>query len=241
MKPFLTTAFFIVLTMYFNACSSTKSAQDSKSITNESTATTIFTNPSEQQVIINTTLGDITIKLYNETPLHRDAFIANVKDGTYNELLFHRVIKGFMIQGGDPLSRNAKPDQMLGMGSKHTPPQRIPAEFNANLIHKKGALCAARDNNPEKASSDCQFYIVQGKIANDNELTQMETRNDIKYTEEQRTVYKTIGGTPFLDNNYTVYGEVVKGLEVLDAIANTPTKSGDRPVTDVKFSMKLID
>ena len=233
---------FAIATILITGCSSSK--KTSTTSTTTTTTTTSETKPKkieEKMVLIKTTMGDIKIKLYNETPLHRDAFIANVTSGFYNDLLFHRVIKGFMIQGGDPMSRNAKPGQMLGMGSKNTPPQRIPAEFNPSLFHKKGALCAARDNNPQKASSDCQFYIVQGKTMTDAEIDATQKQNGMTYTPEQREILKTIGGTPFLDNNYTVYGEVIEGLDVIDKIAATTTAVGDRPVTDVKFTMTVIE
>jgi len=252
----------------------------------------------ETQIIIKTTLGDITIKLYNETPIHRDNFIKLVESNFYDSLLFHRVIKNFMVQAGDPKSKNAAAGQQLGSGGTD---YTLPAEITPTLIHKKGALSAARlgDNmNPKKESSGCQFYIVQGTIVNEQQLTQMETnvsgtqkqqlfyefiakpenaamRNKIdslqkakdqdgltkisieldklmtaelakkggafKYTPEQRLAYTTVGGTPHLDMNYTVFGEVVTGLDIVDKIAAVAVGQGDRPVTDVKIiSMKII-
>lgn len=191
------------------------------------------------KVIIKTSYGDIKIRLYDETPLHRDNFIKLVKEGYYNDLLFHRVINSFMIQGGDPNSRNAQPGQQLGMGG---PGYTIPAEIDTNLIHKKGVLSAARmgDNvNPKRESSGSQFYIVQGKTYNDNELDMMESRMGRKYTPEQRQTYKTIGGTPHLDGSYTVFGEVIEGLDVVDKIAAVKTLPGDRPQVDVKFTVEL--
>ncbi|OQA05848.1 MAG: putative peptidyl-prolyl cis-trans isomerase [Bacteroidetes bacterium ADurb.Bin397] len=177
------------------------------------------------------------IKLYNQTPKHRDNFIKLASEGFYNDLLFHRVINGFMIQGGDPNSKTAGPDVQLGAGDVG---YKVPGEFDKSLIHKKGTLCAARDGNPEKASSGCQFYIVQGKTHTDAELDQMEQRMGSKYTPEQRNIYKTIGGTPFLDQNYTVYGEVIEGMDVIDKIAAVKTKPGDRPVENVKMQVKVI-
>ncbi|HQV00025.1 MAG TPA: peptidylprolyl isomerase [Bacteroidia bacterium] len=188
-------------------------------------------------VQITTDYGTIKLKLYNETPKHRDNFLKLAKEGFYDGLLFHRVIKDFMIQGGDPNSKNAKPDAMLGSGDVG---YTIPAEFNPKFIHKKGALCAARTENPEKASSGCQFYIVQGKKCTDAELDRYDSNRTVKFTTEQRNAYKTLGGTPFLDMNYTVYGEVISGLDVIDKIAAVKTASADRPATDVKMTVKLV-
>jgi peptidyl-prolyl cis-trans isomerase B (cyclophilin B) len=179
--------------------------------------------PKEIQLEIYTNYGVMTVKLYNETPLHRDNFVKLATEGFYDSLLFHRVIQGFMIQAGDPNSKNAPAGKMLGTGG---PGYTVPAEFNANLIHKKGALAAARMGdhvNPQKASSGSQFYIVQGR----------PTAVGQNYSDEQREIYKTRGGTPFLDGQYTVFGEVIKGQEVIDAIASVPTQPGDRPVNDV--------
>lgn len=191
----------------------------------------------ERIVEISTDYGKMKIKLYNETPKHRDNFIKLASEGFYNDLLFHRVINGFMIQGGDPTSKTAGPDAMLGGGDVG---YKVPAEIREDLIHKKGTLCAARDGNPEKASSGCQFYVVQGKILTDQELDALDRNRTVKYTEEQRKIYKTIGGTAFLDNNYTVYGEVIEGMDVIDKIAAVKTKPGDRPVQDVKMTVKVI-
>ncbi len=187
-------------------------------------------------------MGDMTVRLSDSTPLHRDNFLKLVKVHFYDSLLFHRVIKDFMIQGGDPNSRNAKPGEALGMGG---PGYRVPAEFRQTLFHKKGVIAAARDNNPEKASSGSQFYIVQGKVFSDAELDNLETgRMKRKIPSEQREVYKTLGGTPHLDQEYTVFGEVVKGVEVLDKIAAVKTSKGadrDRPLQDVKIiTIKLV-
>lgn len=185
-------------------------------------------------VEMKTTMGTMVLKLYNETPLHRDNFVNIVKSKQYDSVLFHRVIKAFMIQGGDPTSKYAGPEAMLGSGDIVGVP-RVPAEFNPSLYHKKGALAAARDGNPEKASSNCQFYIVQGKTFTDADLDRMQQYNGWKYTTEQREMYKTIGGTPHLDNNYTVYGELVSGMEVLDAIAAVKVGQADRPSVDVRI------
>lgn len=184
-------------------------------------------------VEMKTTQGTMVLMLYNETPKHTENFVKLTKEGFYNDVLFHRVINAFMIQGGDPVSKTAKPGDILGSGS--LPGDRIPAEFNSDLIHKKGALAAARDGNPQKASSNCQFYIVQGKTFNDAELDRFEMNSGWKYTAAQREIYKTIGGTPHLDNNYTVYGELVAGFDVLDKIAAMPTNQMNRPNEDVKI------
>ncbi len=191
------------------------------------------------RVKITTDSGIIVVKLSDSTPLHRDNFVKLVKEGFYDSLMFHRVIASFMIQGGDPNSKHAPSGTMLGNGGGDM--ARIPAEFKTSLIHKKGALAAARDNNPEKASSACQFYLVDGKISTDAELDMMEARQGRKYTEEQRTIYKTIGGTPFLDMNYTVFGEVVSGIEVIGKIANVAKAPGDRPIGDVRMRMEIVD
>ncbi len=195
---------------------------------------------SDRIVEIITNYGKIQVKLYNNTPLHRDNFIKLVTDGYYNGTLFHRVINNFMIQGGDPDSKNASTGQILGQGG---PGYTIPAEFIKENYHKKGALAAARmgDNvNPQKASSGSQFYIVQGKTYGDLELNQLEMRMGIKFTAEQRNSYKNIGGTPHLDGAYTVFGEVISGMDVIDAIASVKTGNADRPVNDIKMTMKII-
>lgn len=192
-------------------------------------------------VHMSTSEGDIVLLLYNDTPKHRDNFVKLVKEGTYNGLLFHRVIRNFMIQGGDPKSRDAKPGQPLGDG---TLGYTVPAEFRANHIHKKGALCAARqgdDVNPRKESSASQFYIVQGNVWDNKTLDMMEVRFGKKFTAEQRRVYNTVGGTPHLDGEYTVFGEVVKGLEVVDRIAAVECDRMDRPVKDVKILKVKIE
>jgi len=197
--------------------------------------------PKNQYVKITTSKGEVIIKLYNETPLHRDNFLKLAKEGFFDGTLFHRVIKAFMIQGGDPDSKNALAGAALGEGG---PKYTIPAEFVDSLFHKKGVLAAAREgdsSNPTKASSGSQFYIVQGKVWNDSTLNAVETkRMKFKIPEWQRQIYKTIGGTPHLDRNYTVFGEVVKGLEMVDNIAAEPTGKGDRPVTDVKMTVTVL-
>lgn len=248
----------------------------------------------ETQVLMHTSMGDIQLKLYNETPKHRDNFIQLVKDGTYNGLLFHRVIKDFMIQGGDVTSKDAPMNKSLGAGDLG---YTVPAEFNyPKYFNKKGALCAARTGdevNPERASSASQFYIVTGKKYSEAELNQMEKqlenrlkqsifarlqaenkpkimeyyrsgnkeelailrdtligkteleaekrKDETKLPKELREIYKTEGGVPFLDNQYTVYGEVVKGIEVVEAIQNVKTNKQDRPTENVVItSVELI-
>lgn len=241
-------------------------------------------------LLMKTSKGDMTIRLYDETPLHRDNFIKLAKEGYYDSLLFHRVIQDFMIQGGDPDSRGAVAGSELGNGG---PGYQIDAEFNFPLLHhKKGALAAARqgDNvNPEKKSSGSQFYIVQGKVYDDEMITQVEARitglnrqtlypkiieqyrdtitsmqkagnmdgimalqveidslveaQTQVYTmpEMLKPVYKTVGGTPHLDNNYTVFGEVVEGLAVIDSIASVGTNGADRPLENVYIiSVELL-
>jgi peptidyl-prolyl cis-trans isomerase B (cyclophilin B) len=189
-------------------------------------------------VEIETTMGKIKIELFADVPQHSENFLKLVKDGFYDSLLFHRVIPSFMIQGGDPDSKNALDGQMLGNGDVG---YKVPAEFMVpKYYHKKGALAAARDNNPEKASSGCQFYIVVGRTFTDQDLTTMEQRGGFTYSEQAKKDYKTIGGTPHLDNGYTVFGQVVEGQEVVDAIAMTPRNTSDRPNENVRIlSMKI--
>ncbi len=190
---------------------------------------------------MQTTAGRMVLQLYDQTPQHRDNFIKLTEEGYYDSLLFHRVIKAFMIQGGDPDSKNAPKGKQLGQGG---PGYTVPAEFIDTLLHVKGALAAARTGdmvNPEKASSGSQFYIVQGRPFSDAELNSMEMRSGKKYSPEARELYKTIGGTPHLDGAYTVYGRVVEGLDVLDAIGNCATAPGDRPLEDIRIiSVKVI-
>ena len=192
----------------------------------------------KKDVILLTNMGNITIRLSDSTPLHRYNFLKLVKQGFYDSVLFHRVIKNFMIQSGDPNSKNAPAGQPLGNGS---PGYTIPSEFRATLFHKKGVIAAARqsdDVNPMKESSGSQFYITQGKIFTDAGLDSVETYrlNGRKIPQDQREVYKTIGGTPHLDQNYTVFGEVVKGLDVVDkiaAVATSKAQDRDRPLENV--------
>lgn len=194
--------------------------------------------PKHQYISIKTDMGECIIRLYNETPKHRDNFLKLTKEGRYDSLLFHRIIKEFMIQGGDPDSKHAKKGAELGNGDVG---YTIPAEFSDSLFHKKGALAAARDDNPEKASSGCQFYIVQGKKYTDEQLDQLETtRLKFKLPASQREVYKTIGGTPTLDKRYTVFGEVVSGFEMVDKIADMPKDGNDRPLDDIRMSVSIL-
>ncbi len=253
-----------------------------------------FGNPQkneEQRVQIETEFGTIKIKLYDETPLHRDNFVKLTKEGFYTDLLFHRVIQGFMVQGGDPDSKNAEPGKRLGSGGLD---YTIPAEINPKFFHRKGVLAAARMGdqvNPEKRSSSTQFYILQGRIFRSGELDSMELNLNesrkinmlqariktiepelnklgtegkqdeinsrinalkaevlteaaklppIKFTDEQRKAYTSIGGYPSLDNGYTVFGEVTEGLEVLDKIAAQAVDQNNRPLKDIKFKISLL-
>jgi peptidyl-prolyl cis-trans isomerase B (cyclophilin B) len=192
-----------------------------------------------RKVKIITPYGTMIIRLYDQTPLHRDNFIKLVKAHFYDSTLFHRVINTFMIQGGDPESKHAQAGAMLGNGDVN---YTIPAEFELDLYHIKGALAAARDNNPMKASSGCQFYIVQGKKWTDEQLDKLEqTRlGGRKIPVDQRERYKNIGGTPQLDQSYTIFGQVVKGMDVIDKIATLKTDANDRPLTDVPMKIRLI-
>ncbi len=192
-------------------------------------------------VLIKTSYGNMVAELYNETPKHRDNFLKLVNEGFYNDLLFHRVINRFMIQGGDPGSRNARPGQMLGNGNLG---YTIPAEFVKGLFHKKGALAAARMGdqvNPTKASSSCQFYIVQGNVWQPDQLQMMALQMNKVFSQQQIDAYTTIGGTPHLDDDYTVFGQVIEGLDVIDKIAEVKCGPGDRPLEDVKMKISVIE
>lgn len=190
-----------------------------------------FKDNNEIKLLLSTDQGEILLKLYNKTPGHRDNMVDLINKGWYKNSPFHRVIKNFMIQGG----HNAD--------GRVDPGYTIPAEFKHEYIHKKGALAAARMGdqvNPAKESSGCQFYIVQGKKSNDNELNMIEKKGGFKYTPEQREIYKTIGGTPFLDYSYTVFGEVVDGIEVIDNIASVKTGGGDVPIKPVVMELSVV-
>lgn len=193
-----------------------------------------------RDIELTTTEGTILLRLYDSTPLHRDNFLRLVKSGYYDSVLFHRVIKNFMIQSGDPSSKQAEAGKPLGDGG---PGYTIPAEFKPGLFHQRGVLAAAREGdnvNPEKRSSASQFYIVQGRTFTDKELDSVEIKRlkGYKLPPEHREVYKTIGGTPQLDQNYTVFGYVVIGMDVVDKIAGTATSKGpdrDRPLSDIRI------
>ena len=199
----------------------------------------------KRDVLLQTNYGDIMVRLSDSTPLHRDNFLKLVKTGYFDSILFHRVIQNFMIQAGDPNSKQAPAGKPLGNGG---PGYTVPAEFRTGLFHKKGVIAAARESdntNPQKASNGSQFYIVQGKKFTDGALDTLENvRLKRKIPAELREVYKTIGGTPHLDQNYTVFGEVVKGIEVVDKIAAVPTSKADdrdRPLQDVRIiKAKLV-
>ncbi|WP_183562467.1 peptidylprolyl isomerase [Mucilaginibacter sp. SP1R1] len=195
--------------------------------------------PKNQYVRIKTSYGDCIIRLYNETPLHRDNFIKLAKKGFYNGTLFHRVIQNFMIQGGDPDSKKAIPELELGDGDVG---YTIPAEFRDSLFHKRGVLAAARDDNPKKASSGCQFYITEGKRFTDGKLDTLEkTRlKGRKIPAWQREWYKSVGGVPHLDQNYTVYGEVISGIDMVDRIAAVKKDDCDRPLADVPMTVEIL-
>lgn len=287
-KTFL--AFFMVAMAVVSCSSSSNKTEGKTENTTKAEMATIDNNRTKVQ--IETSFGEIVIELYNETPKHRDNFIKLVNDGYYNGVLFHRVIKSFMIQTGDGSSKNAKPDQMLGAGDLD---YTIEAEIvYPKYFHKRGVLAAARTSdevNPERRSSGSQFYIVTGRKFNEPMLQQMEQRmtetrkqqvfdslvaphrkeifrmrmaddtaslnklqaelvaqteaeiakNPVKFTEEQVQAYSAVGGAPHLDGQYTVFGEVVNGMDVVDKIENVETGRADRPVEDVKIiSMKVI-
>jgi peptidyl-prolyl cis-trans isomerase B (cyclophilin B) len=206
-------------------------------------AITSFAKPPKNQYVrIRTSYGDCIIRLYNETPLHRDNFIKLTKKGFYNGTLFHRVIQNFMIQGGDPDSKDTtknKPGLELGNGDVG---YTVPAEFRDSIFHKRGVLAAARDDNPTKASSGCQFYIVEGKRFTPGKLDTLENTRlkGRKIPKSQRDIYTTVGGVPHLDQNYTVYGEVVTGIDMVDRIAAVKKDERDRPTTNVPMTVELL-
>lgn len=223
----------ITFLLLFFATLASCSAQNSKTQSNM--------HEKKSRVLIETSLGNMTVELYNETPKHRDNFLKLVKEGFYDSLLFHRVINNFMIQGGDPSSRGAAPGVMLGSGNLG---YTVPAEFVQGLIHKKGALAAARQSdqvNPTKASSSCQFYIVQGNVWTMENLQRMGMQMGRTFDEQQIKTYTTVGGTPHLDYDYTVFGQVVDGLDVIDKIATVRCGRGDRPVEDVIMKITVIE
>lgn len=196
-------------------------------------------NDLKKDVEMVTDKGTMIIRLSDSTPLHRNNFIKLVKEHYYDSILFHRVIKNFMVQAGDPNSKKAKTGDQLGNGG---PKYTIPAEFRQSLFHHKGVIAAAREGdnvNPQKASSGSQFYIVQGRIFSDAGLDSVETfRLKRKLPAAHRAVYKTTGGAPHLDQNYTIFGEVISGIAVVDSIANITTsgrEGGDRPLQDIKI------
>jgi cyclophilin family peptidyl-prolyl cis-trans isomerase len=185
-----------------------------------------------KKVKMETTMGTIVLELYDGTPKHQANFLKLANERTLDSTLFHRVIKGFMIQGGDVSSKKAAPGVQLGGGDLG---YRVDAEFMPEkYFHKKGALCAARDGNPAKASSSCQFYIVHGKLTSQAELESMKSRGKI-VSDSAMLAYTTIGGTPFLDGEYTVFGQVLEGMEIVEKIASTATAPGDRPIEDVRI------
>jgi cyclophilin family peptidyl-prolyl cis-trans isomerase len=233
MKKIIFLATFLIVAL-FSCGSSTKSDQQ------QVLEPAVSQQEIRPTILISTPKGDIIIELYNETPLHRDNFLKLAEAGFYDQTLFHRVIRDFMIQGGDPDSKNAAPGVQLGMGG---PGYTIPAEFFPHLIHAKGALSAARMGdqvNPQKESSGSQFYIVQGKVYTHEELDIAEQRLGKVFTNEQRITYTTVGGTPHLDGGYTVFGRVVDGMSVLDAIAQEQTDPANRPITDISMKMSVI-
>lgn len=197
-------------------------------------------NP-DADAVIYTRFGAIQVMLYDETPRHRDNFLKLAAEGFFDGTLFHRVIKDFMVQGGDPDSRNAHPNMQLGNGG---PGYTIPAEFNPKFLHKRGALSAARQGdfaNPKKESSGSQFYIVQGKKYSNEELSQIEAQSGIPMEMEVRRMYRTLGGTPFLDHEYTVFGEVLEGMDVVDRITQEAIDANNRPLSDVRMEVRVVE
>ena len=208
-------------------------------------AVSLNVNAQKNKIKIETEYGNIVLMLYDNTPLNTNNMVKMAKEHFYDSTLFHRCIPQFMIQGGDPESKQAKPGQALGMGGLGT---TIPAEINDVAYHKRGAVGVARDQTPDKSGSACQFYLVTGKPFTDAELDNLSKRSGRNYTPQQREVYKTIGGTPHLDGNYTVFGEVIEGMDVVEKISAEPRDANDRPNKDIRMikvrvisKEKLID
>ena len=220
-----------ILSGRYNVSLIAKEGSKEKKLTKE-----IILNPPETCLIeMVTSMGTMLLELSDETPAHRDNYIKLSEDGYYEGLLFHRVIDGFMVQGGDPKSKDSKPNARLGTGG---PGYTIEAEIKDSLIHIKGALAAARQGdqvNPEMRSSGSQFYIVHGKPVPKEQMQQREKRSGKIYSPNQKQLYIDIGGTPILDDKYTVFGHVVKGLEVIDLIASAKKDQADRPLDDIKI------
>lgn len=193
----------------------------------------LFTQAQTQKFVIETDSGKIVVALTDNTPQHRDNMVKLIREKFFDSLMFHRIIPGFVIQGGDPKSKNAAPGVMLGEGELG---YRVPAEINDSNFHHRGALGMARDNNPEKASSACQFYIVTGKPVTDADLDRFAQRSGRVFSPSQRERYKAEGGTPMLDGNYTIYGYVVEGMDVVDKISMIPRNTMDRPNTDIRMT-----
>ncbi len=197
-------------------------------------------------VEVRTTMGTIVLELYNETPVHRDNFLHLVREGAYDSLLFHRVIPGFMVQGGDPESKRAGRESPLGNGGLG---YTMEAEIRSQCIHRRGALAAVRlpdDVNPERRSNGSQFYLVQGRTYQSHELDLVMERNSrwgdtLSYTKADRVTYATLGGAPHLDGAYTVFGAVVEGMDVVDAIAEQPCDNRDRPLTEIRMFMRILE
>lgn len=229
--------------MVLTSCSSPKKVKtDNDTASPESTAQTSLKNNTDKmtKVLLKTSFGDITIALYDETPKHKENFLKLVNEKFYDGVLFHRIIQGFMIQGGDPDSKNAKPGQQLGAGDIG---YKIPAEIVNGRFHKRGAVAAAREGdqvNPQKASSGCQFYIVDGTVYDNDKMDMISQRTGKTFSSEQVEAYTTIGGAPWLDGDYTVFGEVVSGMDVVDKIAAQKKDRNDRPLEDIKIISATI-
>ncbi|MGN6600942.1 MAG: peptidylprolyl isomerase [Ginsengibacter sp.] len=218
--------FYLFVLVFFTSCSVFKSTNSA--------------NTSSNFVKIETDSGTIVVILSDKTPRTTANFLKLVKQHFYDGLLFHRVIPGFMIQGGDPDSKNAPAGKVLGEGGLG---YTVPAEFDTTLFHQKGAIAMARENddvNPKKASSSTQFYLVEGRTFTDVEMNQIQDKFKIKIPESHRAIYRTIGGAPFLDMNYTVFGQTVNGLDVIDKIAHVPRDKNDRPVHDIHMKISIM-
>ena len=237
-----TTAGLVLLVSSCKTSAITASKQNEPNLSMDTSWNTLRFEPDSFSSLVNleTKYGTLKIELFFGTGAHRENFLKLAKEGFYDDLLFHRIIKNFMVQGGDPKSRHAKKNMRLGGGGNG---YEIDAEINTDFFHVRGALAAARQSdevNPEKKSSGCQFYIVHGNKVRDEQLDEVERMHNMAYSPKQRVLYQQLGGTPQLDMEYTVFGRVYDGFHLIDSIANMNTDNYDRPLDDLKMTIQIV-